>query len=199
MATPSHLQATQEDIEHFKQIPWCLKHLEPPNTDLVISKAYTRGRKPKNEDTLFSVTINSPGTLPHFIFFYPRPTDPRALVPEVKALITLGDDLNGHPGISHGGMVAAIFDEVLGYAAPGVRMISGENRGTSGTPGPSYVTAYLNTTYLKPVRTPATVMVVSRLVRTEGRKIWVEGHMEDGEGVKLAKADSLFVETKLKL
>jgi len=198
MASSNHQQPANDDVQHFKSIPWCLKHLEPPATDLIISKAYSRTRKPDTEDTLFSITINSPSTLSHFILFYPRPSNPRVVLPEIKGLITLGNDLDGHPGVCHGGIVATIFDEVLGYAAPASRL-TGEKQLPTGAPVPSYVTAYLNTTYLRPVRTPGTILVVARTVRAEGRKIWVEAYMEDGEGEKLAKAEALFVETKLKL
>lgn len=198
MALPDRQQLQKDDIQHFKSIPWCLKHLEPPNTDLIISKAYSRNRKPDTEDTLFAITINSPSTLSHFILFYPRPSDPRAILPEIKGLITLGSDLDGHPGVCHGGIVATIFDEVLGYSAPASRL-TGEGQVAKGAPVPSYVTAYLNTTYLRPVRTPGTILVVARTVKAEGRKILVEAWMEDGEGEKLAKAEALFVETKLKL
>ncbi|KAG6363903.1 hypothetical protein INS49_009006 [Diaporthe citri] len=188
----------EDDIKHFRSIPWCLKHLQPPDTELIITSAYSRSRKPNSEDALFSGTINSPSTLSHFILFYPRPTEPRSVLPEIKGLITLGGDLDGHPGICHGGIVATIFDEVLGYAAPAGRL-AGEGQGAGGRPVPSYVTAYLNTTYLRPVRTPGTILVVASTTRVEGRKIWVEASMEDGRGDKLARAEALFVEVKLKL
>lgn len=187
----------EDDIKHFKSIPWCLTHLQPPDTELIITSAYSRSRKSNNEDALFSGTINSPSTLSHFILFYPRPSEPQSALPEIKGLITLGSDLDGHPGICHGGIVATIFDEVLGYAAPASRL-SGEGQ-DAGKPVPSYVTAYLNTTYLRPVRTPGTILVVARTTKVEGRKIWVEASMEDGRGDKLARAEALFVEVKLKL
>lgn len=187
----------EDEIKHFKSIPWCLKHLEPPNTELIIRSAYSRSRKPNFEDALFSETINSPSTLSHFILFYPRPSDPRSVLSQIKGLITLGHNLDGHPGVCHGGIVATIFDEVLGYAAPGGRLHGeGEN---GGAPVSSYVTAYLNTTYLRPVRTPGTVLVEATTTKVQGRKIYVEASMEDGEGHRLARAEALFVEAKMKL
>ncbi|KAK2613246.1 hypothetical protein N8I77_000170 [Diaporthe amygdali] len=197
MTSTTRPQPPEDEIRHFKSIPWCLKHLQPPNTELIVTSAYSRSRKSNFEDSLFSETINTPQTLSHFILFYPRPSNPRTVLSEIKGLITLGNNLDGHPGICHGGIVATIFDEVLGYAAPGGRL-HGEGENTR-APVPSYVTAYLNTTYLRPVRTPGTILVIARTTKAEGRKIWVEASMEDGEGNKLAKADALFVETKLKL
>lgn len=197
MASNIRHPSPEEDIKHFKSVPWCLKHLQPPGTELIISSAYSRTPKHDSEDALFSETINTPSTLSHFILFYPRPSEPRSVLPEIKGLITLGNKLDGHPGICHGGMVATIFDEVLGYAAPGSRL-SGEGQ-DEGKPVPSYVTAYLHTTYIRPVRTPGTILVVARTTKVEGRKIWVEASMEDGQGEKLAKAEALFVQVKLKL
>lgn len=197
MASTNYRPTPEDDIKHFKSIPWCLKHLQPPDTELIITSAYSRSRKPNSEDALFAETINSPSTLSHFILFYARPSEPRSVLPEIKGLITLGSDLDGHPGICHGGIVATIFDEVLGYAAPAGRL-TGEGQ-DAGKPVPSYVTAYLNTTYLRPVRTPGTILVVASTTKVEGRKIWVEASMEDGRGDKLAKAEALFVEVKLKL
>lgn len=187
----------EDDIKHFKSIPWCLKHLQPPETELIITSAYSRTPKSNTEDALFSGTINTPSTLSHFILFYPRPPDPQVVLPEIKGLITLGSDLDGHPGICHGGIVATIFDEVLGYAAPGSRLTA-EGQ-AAGRDVPSFVTAYLNTTYLRPVETPGTILVVARTTKVEGRKIWVEAFMEDGRGEELARAEALFVQVKLKL
>ncbi|KAI3401471.1 hypothetical protein diail_10905 [Diaporthe ilicicola] len=197
MTSTKPTPANEDEIKHFKSISWCLKHLQPPETELIITSAYSRTPKPNFEDALFSETINSPSTLSHFILFYPRPSDPRSVLSEIKGLITLGHNLDGHPGVCHGGIVATIFDEVLGYAAPGGRL-HGEGE-DGGAPVSAYVTAYLNTTYLRPVRTPGTVLVVAQTTKVEGRKIYVEASMEDGEGNKLARAEALFVEAKLKL
>lgn len=197
MASTNSQAPPEDDIKHFKSIPWCLKHLEPPGTELIITSAYSRNQKPSGEDALFSETINTPTTLSHFILFYPRPSEPRSPLPEIKGLITLGNKLDGHPGICHGGIVATIFDEVLGYAAPASRL-NGEGQ-DEGKPVPSYVTAYLNTTYIRPVRTPGTILVTARTTKDEGRKMWVEAVMEDERGDKLASAEALFVEVKLKL
>jgi acyl-coenzyme A thioesterase PaaI-like protein len=206
MASSNNQQVLEDEIRHFKSIPWCLKHLDRPGTDLIISAAPGRTPKPSRadtdtEDSLFAITINSPSTISHFILFYPRPATPRTVLPELKALITLGSNLDGYSGICHGGIVATIFDEVLGYAAPATRVMRMEEKELpSGTTAPSYyVTAYLNTTYLRPVRTPGTILVVARTVRTQGRKVLVEAYMEDEEGEKLAKGEALFVQAKLKL
>ncbi len=43
-------------------------------------------------------------------------------------------------------------------------------------------TATMTTKYLKPVKVPSIVVVRGRVVKKDGRKIWVRGAIEDGEG-----------------
>ena len=43
-------------------------------------------------------------------------------------------------------------------------------------------TATMTTKYLKPVKLPSIVVVRARVVKKDGRKIWVRGAIEDGEG-----------------
>lgn len=180
-----------DEVDHFKSIPWCAQHLIPPN--LNIAPVFSRAPKPRFEDALFSTTLKTQDTISAFICFYPRPKDERDLLPEVKAFVTLGNLVNGYPGVCHGGMVASIFDEVLSLIHPG-------SRWRPNAPGiTSVVTAYLNTKYLRPVQTPGTYLVTVRLKKADGRKVFIEGVMEDQNGTRLAQAESLFVESRQKL
>jgi acyl-CoA thioesterase FadM len=43
-------------------------------------------------------------------------------------------------------------------------------------------TASMTTTFLKPVTLPGVVLVRSRVVKVEGRKLWVRGCIEDSDG-----------------
>jgi acyl-coenzyme A thioesterase PaaI-like protein len=43
-------------------------------------------------------------------------------------------------------------------------------------------TATMHTSFLKPVRLPGPVIVRSRVIRKERRKIYVRGTIEDGDG-----------------
>lgn len=40
----------------------------------------------------------------------------------------------------------------------------------------------MTTKFLKPVKLPGVVVVRSRVIKKEGRKIWVRGSIEDGDG-----------------
>ncbi len=61
--------------------------------------------------------------------------------------------------------------------------------------GPCF-TANLNIDYVKPLLTPAWVLVRAHVERQEGRKVYVHASVENGEGGVYAKAVILFVKPK---
>ncbi|MBO0676662.1 PaaI family thioesterase [Mycolicibacterium sp. S2-37] len=89
----------------------------------------------------------------------------------------------GRNGAAHGGAVALLFDSVLGYTAYKL------------TESRYQRTAYLHVNYrhIAPVET--TLRVEAGIDRIEGRKIFVEGRLLDGDTV-LADAEALFVRLK---
>lgn len=90
----------------------------------------------------------------------------------------LGAAYEGPPGCVHGGIVAAVLDQVLGTLPACV-----------GLPG---MTAYLSTTYERP--TPlGSITARARIAEREGWKIRVVGEILDPEGQVTARADALFV------
>lgn len=109
-----------------------------------------------------------------------------------KSLVSisyLGEDLCGHPGLVHGGLLATLLDEGLARCC------------FAALPNKVGMTANLNINYRNP--TPAQGFVVLRAVTTkvEGRKAWVEGRIETlaAEGEKpvvLAEATALFIEPR---
>lgn len=101
----------------------------------------------------------------------------------------VGEDLCGHPGIVHGGLLATMLDEGLARCCFGA------------LPHNIAVTANLNVDYRKP--TPAGSFLVLRGVTTDvqGRKAWVKGHVEllakpGEEPTILAEATGLFISPK---
>lgn len=108
---------------------------------------------------------------------------------ELVAITYLGQELCGHPGIVHGGMLATILDEGLARCCFPV------------LPNGIGVTANLSINYRKPVLADKYVVLRAETVKHEGRKAWVEGRLEtlpegDEEPVVLAEAKGLFVEPK---
>jgi acyl-coenzyme A thioesterase PaaI-like protein len=110
-------------------------------------------------------------------------------VREVKGILVVGEGMNGFMHTLHGGIVATILDEIMGIWV-NVNMMR------RAFPLTWWMTAYLNTTFVKPVATPNTLLTVARLVKLDGRKLLLEGTIEDGEGVVLAKGEGLFVGLK---
>ena len=55
------------------------------------------------------------------------------------------------------------------------------------------VTASLNVTFIKPVKTPGTVLVTAKFKDITGRKYFIVSSVRDANGVVLAKAEALWV------
>jgi len=109
-----------------------------------------------------------------------------------KSLVSisyLGMDLCGHPGIIHGGFLATMLDEGLARCC------------FAALPNKIGMTANLNINYLSPAPAGTFVVLRAKTTKVEGRKAWVEGHIETlvGEGEKpvvLVEASALFIEPR---
>ena len=100
---------------------------------------------------------------------------------EVVADVTFGDAYEGPPGHVHGGLIAAIFDEVLGFA-----------QALSGAPG---MTGKLEITYRAPTPLHTPLRVVGRFERIDGRKIFTTGTIHAGDRL-CAEAKGLFISVR---
>lgn len=89
----------------------------------------------------------------------------------------------GRNGAVHGGIIAHLFDSVLGKTS---FMLTG---------GPYQRTAYLHVNYRKIVPIEKELQVEAGVSRAEGRKIFVEMRLCDG-GEVLADGEGLFVRLK---
>ncbi|MGV0627368.1 PaaI family thioesterase [Mycolicibacter minnesotensis] len=89
----------------------------------------------------------------------------------------------GRNGAAHGGAIGLLFDSVLGTAS---WVLTG---------GPYQRTAYLHINYRQIVPIDTELQVRAWVSRTEGRKIFVETSLSDGDTV-LADAEALFVVLK---
>ncbi|XP_072702813.1 acyl-coenzyme A thioesterase THEM4-like [Ciconia boyciana] len=91
-----------------------------------------------------------------------------------------GPYLEGHPGLTHGGAIAAIVDGALGTCALAV----------AGT----VMTANLSVDYLAPVPLGAVLLLDGRAERLEGRKVFLSCHVRSADGDTLhARATGLFI------
>lgn len=107
-----------------------------------------------------------------------------------KSLVSifyLGEQLCGHPGIVHGGLLATLLDEGLARCC------------FPAMPNKLGVTANLEIDYRKPARAKRYYVLKAQTVKVEGRKAWVKGWietMDDKEPVKVVEATALFIEPK---
>ncbi|KAI0525785.1 Thioesterase/thiol ester dehydrase-isomerase [Xylaria bambusicola] len=107
----------------------------------------------------------------------------------ITAISYLGNELCGHPGIIHGGLLATMLDEGLARSC------------FAALPHKIGVTANLNINYRAPAQADSYVVLRATTTKVEGRKAWVEGRIETlvGEGetpVVLAEATALFISPK---
>lgn len=104
------------------------------------------------------------------ILFDALPTPPADPSPvELVARCTLSPAFGGPPGRVHGGQVAALLDEVVGFAAF-----------AAGAPG---VTVSLTVRYHRPTPHSTPLEVRARLDRVEGRKRWASGEVVSGADI----------------
>jgi acyl-coenzyme A thioesterase PaaI-like protein len=92
--------------------------------------------------------------------------------------VTLGKAFEGAPGRAHGGVVAALLDEVMGL----MNVIHGAMA----------FTAQLDVTYLAPTPVGAPIIARAWLARADNRKQFVEATLHDGD-LMVARAEALFV------
>lgn len=86
----------------------------------------------------------------------------------------------GRNGAAHGGAVALLFDSILGLTSSVL------------TKGPYQRTAYLHVNYRQIVPIEKELQIDAGISRVEGRKIFVESRLCDGENL-LSEGEALFV------
>lgn len=102
---------------------------------------------------------------------------------EVVAEHTFADRHSGAPGIAHGGAVATVVDDILGFLLY-VALMAG-------------VTRHLEVEYLKPVLTGVPYVVRARVDSRDGRKLWVSCACTAPDGTLTFTAKALFLEVSL--
>ncbi|KAF8249381.1 thioesterase family protein [Wilcoxina mikolae CBS 423.85] len=105
------------------------------------------------------------------------------------SILYLGNELCGYPGLIHGGLLATLLDEGLARCS------------FPALPNKIGMTANLTINYRKPSPAESFVVLKAKTVKVEGRKAWVEGHIETlakqgEEPVVLVESSALMVEPK---
>jgi acyl-coenzyme A thioesterase PaaI-like protein len=94
------------------------------------------------------------------------------------ATTTLGTAFEGAPGRAHGGTIASILDETMGYVLPLIGVLA--------------YTANLTIDYLAPAPLHRPLRFTARLRDRSERKLWIEAHGESDDGV-FVRAEALFL------
>lgn len=199
-----------EDEAKFASIPWVRKLLQDPHWASIPTPS--RIPKPSGEDSFFAKLLNTPTTMEGYLTQFRRPdwalANPAPLtkerikqeaaeVMELRTFITLGKDLAGHPEITHGGVTASIFDEVMGVMIM-IRLLGGDPH-LAGD-GNGLFTAFMNIQYKRPVPINSAIMVLAWVKKIEGgRKFWIESEIKNEQGEVCATGQTLYVRAKPKL
>ena len=196
----------------FLRIPWAASLLNRPN--IIIRVPGSRKYKASTEDSLFAEILKTPRTIRSCISFYLKPPPSQEKIEEISTLMTVGDGMNGHPRIMHGGIVASIIDEAMGILQTAnkdrdhmIAVGKGLAHGELPVGGTPIFTAELKVRYLKPVLTPSALIVTAKYTKREGRKEWIVSEIKqrqgveedyDGDEVVCATGEALFIEARPK-
>ncbi len=85
----------------------------------------------------------------------------------------------GFPGVTHGGIAAAVLDEAMGWAMYAA--------------GAWAMTARMEIRYRRPLPLGEEVRVTAQVVRDRGRRLEAEARIETASGEVLAEAKGLFL------
>jgi uncharacterized protein (TIGR00369 family) len=96
---------------------------------------------------------------------------------EVHAMYTVASQYQGYPGVVHGGIVAAMLDEIGGRTT------------MAGDPERFMMTAKLEIRYRKPVPTETPLTLVGRLLRDQGRLAMAHSEIRLPDGSVAAEAE----------
>lgn len=102
---------------------------------------------------------------------------------DVVAEHAFAEHHSGAPGIAHGGAVATVVDDVLGFVLFVVRIAG--------------VTRHLEVDYLKPVLIGVPYVIRARVESRDGRKLWLSCACTAPDGTVTFTAKALFLEVNL--
>ena len=106
--------------------------------------------------------------------------------------VQLGNKVNGHRGIVHGGIISLIFDDAMGWGYEALLLSD-----PALDDGTKIVTANLNIDYRAPLTEGSRAVVRVYYARSEGRKLYFRARLESHDGAILyAEATSLFVKLR---
>jgi acyl-coenzyme A thioesterase PaaI-like protein len=106
---------------------------------------------------------------------------------DIIAVIGFGSQLNGYPGIVHGGITSLMFDNTYGWLLLTTPAVG------------SAFTANLSVNYRKPIMPNSLAILRTKMSKVEERKIFMEATMHDAENQLLADSTTLFIKMRTPL
>ena len=164
------------------QLPWCQKLIADPQKEWTVQvpRPYLGGTVTNN---MFEKTLGTPEAIRAHLSFNRPCREPDAVKGVEECwLLSCGPDVDGKAGRTHGGFNALVLDQISGS-------VSHHSRPTPEPPA----TAYLNIDYKLPVATPGAILLRAWITQISGRKVYVSGVIQDGEGQALCTSRALFV------
>ena len=105
--------------------------------------------------------------------------------------VQVGDQLNGHDGVVHGGIISLLFDDGMGWGWEAMLMADPNLEKEHGR---MIVTANLSVDFRSALFERSRAILRVFHVRTDGRKIYFRARLESHDGTVLfAEANSLFI------
>lgn len=187
-----------EQIEDFSPT-WAQAIINDPEWKQVSTWGREEVAPTSTENALLGRTLNQPDGVRAVLSFnrYPSPPSSSSSSPsatpskskgfETCMLFSLGTGVNGHDGLSHGGFIGTMIDEVCGQCTLAIF-------------GKEIVTGEMTLRYKKMLPTPSIVLCRAWVEEEpQGRKIWIGASVEDGHGGVFATGKTLFIRTKPKI
>lgn len=98
---------------------------------------------------------------------------------DIVGLTRFGDGTEGPPGHAHGGSIASVLDEVMGFSCLFRNM--------------PVLAARIEVDFRSPLPIPNLVLALGRIVGIEGRKISAAGVLQGLDGTVYAESTGLFI------
>ncbi|RPA83323.1 hypothetical protein BJ508DRAFT_413522 [Ascobolus immersus RN42] len=177
------VEVPPESLAFFKEnAPWAYTMATSPDLYSFLIP-YTLP-KVDTENTLLRDVLRPAGSIEHHICLY-KPAAAlaakRTPYGEVLAIYALGSQANGYQDTAHGGIVSVLFDELLG-------MCIGCDKDVIA------MTLEIKIAFKRRLTTPKVVLARGRIVKEEGRKLWLTGELVDGDSGQVhAVVESLWI------
>ncbi|KAF2263092.1 hypothetical protein CC78DRAFT_534254 [Lojkania enalia] len=204
-------------MDYFQSIPWCAALLEKPGIVLYTPTcrlAPDANSALSTQDQFFRINLRHSDLIPYAIGVYedpffptiisPSPTSSglRLLIYSSTLMLDIRPGTNGYNGSAHGGLISTLIDEAMGSLIYINHKFYTEVEATQKEKMPSNVlnmhgvamfTASMNVRFLKPLPTPQVVLVTASLNKIEGRKVYLDVEVKNGEGMKFASCEGMWM------